>query len=81
MDIEYCKNEDGRAYYTKGHVDIYVFQEALERLVDKTDPILEQEPEWCWMRVCRNFHEKTKMLVEAMPKSRGAFPVTWVQDV
>lgn len=81
MNIKYCKDDNGRAYYTRGHVDIYVFQEMLAKLINKDDPIMEQEPEWCWMRMCRNFHDKTTIIVEAIPHSRGAFPVTWVQDV
>lgn len=80
MELQYCRGDDGRAYYTKAYVPFAEFIAALRREVDEDDQILREQPTHCWMRVCRDFQEEHAILVEAAPESRGAFRATWIQD-
>ena len=79
-DMQYCCGDDGRAYYVKAHVPFDQFLAAVRDEVDSDDPILNEQPSHCWMRVCRDFGEGHSVLVEAAPGSRGAFRATWIQD-
>lgn len=78
--FEYCHGDEGRAYYVKGHVPLGAFMTSLRKEVDADDTILREQPEHCWMRVCRNFQDGHSIMDEARPWSRGAFKVTWIQD-
>ena len=78
IDLQYCHGDEGRAYYTKGHIPLDDFMAEVRKNVDDDDIILREEPCHCWMRVCRNFEEDTPILVEAVPNSRGAFAATWI---
>lgn len=80
MQLDYTNGDDGRAYYTRGHVPLDEFMAAVRGEVDTDDPLLSEQPTHCWMRVCRDFNEGHSILVEALPNSRGAFRVTWIQD-
>lgn len=80
MDLEYTQGDDGRAYFTKGHVPFDAFMASVKGEVEKHDPILSEVPVHCWMRVCRDFQEGHAVYVEAKPESRGSFRATWIQD-
>lgn len=80
MEIECCRGDDGAAYFTRGHVPLEEFMQAVEKETDPDDPILSGDPVHCWMRVCRDFGKGVMIYVEAKPESRGAFKCTWVQD-
>lgn len=79
-DLRFCCGDDGRAYYVKGHVPFDVFMAAMRVEVTDDDTILKEEPEHCWLRVCRDFEEEHQIIVEAKPESKGAFRATWIQD-
>jgi len=79
-DLRFCCGDDGRAYYVKGHVPIDAFLAALRQEVTDDDALLKEEPEHCWMRVCRDFDEGCSVMIEAAPGSKGAFRATWIQD-
>lgn len=79
-DLQFCGGDDGRAYYVKGHVQIPAFMDVLRQEVGSDDPLLREQPEHCWMRVCRDFEEGHQIIVEAKPNSKGAFRATWIQD-
>lgn len=79
-DLRFCGGDDGRAYYVKGHVPLDAFMAAIRMDVTNDDPILKEEPEHCWLRVCRDFEEGHQIIVEAKPGSKGAFRATWIQD-
>lgn len=82
MEIEHTYGDEGRAFYTRGHVPFDEFMAAVanDYCCEKDDPILGEQPTHCWMRVCRDFNEGHSIFVEAAPNSRGAFRVTWLQD-
>ena len=81
MEMLFAQDSDGmRSYYVKAHMPFEDFMAELRLAVDEGDPILNEQPEHCWMRACRDFQEKHGILIEAAPRSRGAFPVTWVQE-
>lgn len=80
MNIQFCSSDEGRAFYTKGHIPFDVFMSYLRHEVSKNDPILNEQPSHCWMRICRDFQEDCSMIIEAAPESRGSFRVTWIQD-
>lgn len=82
MEIKYTRDDEGRAFYTKGHVPLDEFMAAVSSncWCEKNDPILNEQPMHCWMRVCRDFNEGHSIIVEAEPNSRGAFRATWIQD-
>lgn len=79
-DLRFCGGDDGRAYYVKGHVPLEAFMAVLREELDDDDAILKEEPEHCWMRICRDFEEGHQIIVEAKPESKGAFRATWIQD-
>ena len=72
-DLRFCGGDDGRAYYVKGHVPLDTFMAVLREEVTDDDTILNEEPEHCWMRICRDFEEGHQIIVEAKPESKGAF--------
>ncbi len=78
--LRFCGGDDGRAYYLKGHVPFAAFMAAIRMEVTDDDAILNEEPEHCWLRVCRDFEEGHQIIVEAKPESKGAFRATWIQD-
>lgn len=80
MKIEYLHGDEGRAYYTKGHVAVPDFMAALGKEVDADDPILLEQPEHTWLRFGRDFQEGHPIVTEAKPESRGAFRATYIQD-
>ncbi len=82
MEIEYTHGDEGRDFYTRGHVPLDEFMTAVasDCWCGENDPILNEQPTHCWMRVCRDFNEGHSILVEAAPNSRGAFRATWLQD-
>lgn len=79
-NLRFCGGDDGRAYYLKGHVPFDAFMAAIRMEVTDDDTILNEEPEHCWLRVCRDFDEGNQIIVEAKPESKGAFRATWIQD-
>lgn len=80
MEIEYCRINDGRCFFVRGHVPIADFMAAVEKEVDSDDLILTEEPVHLWMRACRDFDRELTVYTEAEPASRGAFKCTLVQD-
>ena len=78
--LRFCGGDDGRAFYMKGHVPFDAFMAAIRTEVTDDDTILKEEPEHCWLRVCRDFEEGCPIIVEAKPESKGAFRATWIQD-
>jgi len=78
--LRFCSGDDGRAYYLKGHVPLDAFMAAIRMEVTDDDTILKEEPEHCWLRVCRDFEEGHQIVIEAKPESNGAFRATWIQD-
>lgn len=80
MEINYATTEDGQTiYYSRGHIDRSGFLSELEKWTDPGDAVLESEVEHRCKRVCRDFEERCSIIVDAEPRSRGAFPVTWVE--
>lgn len=79
-DMKLCCGDDGRAYYVKGHIPLDEFMASVRYEVSADDPILNEEPRHCWMRVCRDFNEEHQIIIEAKPESKGAFRATWIQD-
>lgn len=80
MQIEYLYGDEGRAYYTKGHVPPLEFMAQLRREVDADDQILQEQPEHVWLRAGRDFQERHSIVLQAKPESRGAFRATYIQD-
>jgi hypothetical protein len=78
MDLNYCSGEDGYAYYAKGHVPFDDFMTQIKAETDETDAIRDELPTHAWKRVARDFQEAHAVLIDAKPKARGAFPVTWI---
>lgn len=79
MVLKSCRDDNGYAFYIKGHVDLADFMSAVAIGVDPDDPILSETPVHCWMRVCRDFSNEASLIAEATPNSRGAFKCTWIQ--
>lgn len=80
IDIMFGCWEDGKYAYAKGHVDLQKFSDAIRNQIDKNDSLADVEPQHTWMRCVRDFQEDMTVWAEATPNSRGAFPVTWVQE-
>lgn len=80
MELRYLREEDGAAYYTKGHVSIDDFMAAVEKETGPDDSILKESPSHIWLRATREFGENQTVYGEAKPGSRGAFKATWIQD-
>ena len=81
MELEYATDEEGhRCYYVKAHVTDEEFRAALRWHVYEDDPILDVPPTRTWKRMCRDVGERCTMIIDAAKASRGAFPVTWVED-
>ena len=81
MEIEYAEDEGGyRSYYIKDFVTDEEFREALRHQVEDGDPILKAPLKRTWKRMARDFGEECTIIIDAAKGSRGAFPVTWVED-
>ena len=81
MEIEYAEDEGGhRSYYIKAFVTDAEFRAALSYQVEDGDPILKAPLRRTWKRMARDFGEGCTIIIDAAKGSRGAFPVTWVED-
>ena len=80
MELLYCSGEDGYAYYSKGHVPLKNFMDALVMQTDENDSIRHETPTHTWKRIARNFQERHQVIIDADPESRGAFRVTWIES-
>lgn len=80
MELRYLRGDDGRAYFTKGHVPLDEFMAAVEKETGPHDSILKEKPEHVWLRATRDFGENQTVYGEAVPNSQGAFRATWLQD-
>ena len=81
MDLEYCEDDIGRAYYTRGLVPFGEFMAAVAEEVELGDILLAGRPEHRRIRITRDFEGARQMITPTDKPGRGAFWVTWVDDM